>query len=58
VDGLGLNEVVRADGPLRRGKSYALALGAAAALTAIHGAGVVHRDLKIVLAAKSVAACA
>ncbi|GAA2499587.1 protein kinase domain-containing protein [Winogradskya humida] len=46
VDGPALGQVVRNGGPLRRGNLHALALGVAGALTAIHGAGVVHRDLK------------
>ncbi|MFI5938332.1 protein kinase [Actinoplanes sp. NPDC051494] len=46
VDGPALSRVVRADGPMRPGNLHALALGVAGALTAIHGAGVVHRDLK------------
>jgi serine/threonine protein kinase len=46
VPGKTLEEVVRASGPLQ-GRGLALfAAGLADALTAIHAAGVVHRDLK------------
>jgi hypothetical protein len=38
--------VVRERGPLRPGNLHGLAIGVATALTAIHGAGVIHRDLK------------
>ncbi|MBW8482386.1 protein kinase domain-containing protein [Actinomadura parmotrematis] len=46
IDGPSLAEAVRVRGPLAGGDLAALAAGAAAALAAIHGAGVAHRDLK------------
>jgi predicted Ser/Thr protein kinase len=46
VDGPSLAEVVQSNGPLSAANLHALAIGVATALTAIHGAGVVHRDLK------------
>jgi eukaryotic-like serine/threonine-protein kinase len=46
VEGRSLHERVAQDGPLTPADARALAVGVAAALTAIHGAGVVHRDLK------------
>jgi predicted Ser/Thr protein kinase len=46
VDGLTLAEVVEQQGPLSPAHLHALAIGVATALTAIHAAGVVHRDLK------------
>jgi hypothetical protein len=46
VEGKSLHERVAQDGPLTPADARALAVGVAAALTAIHGAGVVHRDLK------------
>lgn len=46
VNGRTLEEVVRDDGPLRGAALDRLAAGLASALTAIHQAGVVHRDLK------------
>ncbi|GAA0794997.1 serine/threonine-protein kinase [Spirilliplanes yamanashiensis] len=46
VDGPTLADAVEADGPLRAGNLHALAIGVATALVAIHGAGVLHRDLK------------
>ncbi|GAA1650534.1 serine/threonine-protein kinase [Actinoplanes couchii] len=46
VDGPNLAEVVAARGPLSGGELYSVAIGVATALTAIHGAGVIHRDLK------------
>jgi protein kinase-like protein len=46
VPGRTLDDVVRADGPLRGAALDRLASGLAAALAAIHAAGVVHRDLK------------
>jgi predicted Ser/Thr protein kinase len=46
VDGPSLAEVVEERGPLSPANLHALAIGVATALTAIHGAGVVHRDLK------------
>jgi serine/threonine protein kinase len=46
VDGPSLQEVVRERGPMAAGDLHSVAVGVAAALTAIHGAGVIHRDLK------------
>nr|GID81144.1 hypothetical protein Ade03nite_00680 [Actinoplanes derwentensis] len=46
VDGPSLDEVVAKEGPLTHGQLQSVAVGVATALTAIHGAGVIHRDLK------------
>src|SRR3984885_5807992 len=46
IDGPSLQERVQARGPLPEGDLQRLAIGTATALTAIHGAGVVHRDFK------------
>ncbi len=46
IDGPSLEERVEAGGPLPEGELRRLAAGTATALTAIHGAGVVHRDFK------------
>jgi len=46
IDGPSLQERVDAQGPLNEGELQRLAVGTATALTAIHGAGVVHRDFK------------
>jgi predicted Ser/Thr protein kinase len=46
VDGPSLAEVVTERGPLTGGDLHSVAIGVATALTAIHGAGVIHRDLK------------
>ncbi|MEV6634825.1 serine/threonine-protein kinase [Actinoplanes sp. NPDC051470] len=46
VDGPSLQEVVTERGPVPAGDLHSVAVGVAAALTAIHGAGVIHRDLK------------
>ncbi|GAB7038264.1 MULTISPECIES: serine/threonine protein kinase [Catenuloplanes] len=46
VDGPTLDEEVRQRGPLNPSNLHGLAIGVATALTAIHGAGVIHRDLK------------
>ena len=46
VDGPSLQDRVREHGPLPERDLQRLAVGTAAALTAIHGAGVVHRDFK------------
>ncbi|MFI9004651.1 serine/threonine-protein kinase [Streptomyces sp. NPDC053541] len=46
VDGPSLQELVTVSGPLRGAALEQLAVGMAAALTAIHHAQVVHRDLK------------
>ena len=46
IDGPSLQERVQARGPLPEGDLLRLAVGTSTALTAIHGAGVVHRDFK------------
>ncbi|MEV5413779.1 serine/threonine-protein kinase [Thermopolyspora sp. NPDC052614] len=46
VAGPDLGRVLRENGPLTGSNVEALAVGVATALTAIHDAGVVHRDLK------------
>jgi len=46
VPGRTLDDIVRTDGPLRGQALERLAGGLAEALTAVHAAGVVHRDLK------------
>ncbi|GAA3979243.1 hypothetical protein GCM10023085_71990 [Actinomadura viridis] len=46
IDGPTLDEAVGGGGPLRRAELEQLGVSMAAALTGIHGAGVVHRDLK------------
>ncbi|MFC6087114.1 serine/threonine-protein kinase, partial [Sphaerisporangium aureirubrum] len=46
IPGPSLSQVVGARGPLTADLAYGVALGAAAALVAIHEAGFVHRDLK------------
>jgi hypothetical protein len=46
IDGPSLQERIDARGPLAEGELLRLAVGTATALTAIHGAGVVHRDFK------------
>lgn len=46
VPGLTLGEHIAAHGPLSGARLYALAVGTAAALAAVHAAGVVHRDVK------------
>jgi eukaryotic-like serine/threonine-protein kinase len=46
IDGPSLQERIDAGGPLAEGDLQRLAVGTATALTAIHGAGVVHRDFK------------
>jgi eukaryotic-like serine/threonine-protein kinase len=46
IDGPSLQERVDTLGPLPAGDLQRLAVGTATALTAIHGAGVVHRDFK------------
>src|SRR5260370_9102281 len=46
IDGPSLQERVDDRGPLPEGDLQRLAVGTASALTAIHGAGVVHRDFK------------
>jgi eukaryotic-like serine/threonine-protein kinase len=46
VDGPTLADVVEERGPLTASNLHSVAIGVATALTAIHGAGVIHRDLK------------
>ncbi|MCW2140068.1 Serine/threonine protein kinase [Actinoplanes cyaneus] len=46
VDGPSLAAEVRENGPLSGAALHGVAVGIATALTAIHGAGVIHRDLK------------
>jgi predicted Ser/Thr protein kinase len=46
VDGPSLSEVINEQGPLAAGNLHSVAVGVATALAAIHGAGVIHRDLK------------
>ena len=46
VDGPTLAQVVDERGPLTAANLHSVAIGVATALTAIHGAGVIHRDLK------------
>ncbi|MFI5934150.1 serine/threonine-protein kinase [Actinoplanes sp. NPDC051494] len=46
VDGPDLATIVTAQGSLTRGALHGVAVGVATALVAIHGAGVIHRDLK------------
>ena len=46
VDGPSLAAMVEDRGPLTPANLHGLAIGVATALTAIHGAGVIHRDLK------------
>jgi predicted Ser/Thr protein kinase len=46
VDGPSLADVVQARGRLTSSNLHGVAIGVATALTAIHGAGVIHRDLK------------
>jgi eukaryotic-like serine/threonine-protein kinase len=46
IDGPSLQERVEERGPLPEGELHRLAVGTATALTAIHGAGVMHRDFK------------
>lgn len=46
VDGPSLKEVVDDQGPMSAGDLHSMAVGVAAALIAIHDAGVIHRDLK------------
>ena len=46
VDGPSLATVVKDQGPLAGSALHGVAVGIATALTAIHGAGVIHRDLK------------
>jgi hypothetical protein len=46
IDGPSLAEMVATDGPLTGSALERLAIGTATALTAIHQAGIVHRDFK------------
>ncbi|GAA3729567.1 hypothetical protein GCM10022225_08830 [Plantactinospora mayteni] len=46
VDGPSLATVIREQGPLPASALHGVAVGIATALSAIHGAGVIHRDLK------------
>ncbi|WP_106244957.1 protein kinase domain-containing protein [Nonomuraea fuscirosea] len=46
IPGPALSQVVKARGPLPPDLAYGVALGVAAALVAVHEAGLVHRDLK------------
>ncbi|HEU4348664.1 MAG TPA: serine/threonine-protein kinase [Actinoplanes sp.] len=46
IDGPNLTGVVRDHGPLALANLHSVAVGIATALTAVHGAGVIHRDLK------------
>ncbi|PRY23472.1 serine/threonine protein kinase [Pseudosporangium ferrugineum] len=46
VDGPSLSQVIRERGALDGGTLHSVAVGVATALAAIHGAGVIHRDLK------------
>jgi serine/threonine protein kinase len=46
IEGPSLSEYVRNNGPLSAGMLHGFAVGVAAALVAIHAAGLVHRDLK------------
>jgi predicted Ser/Thr protein kinase len=46
IDGPSLHEVVTNDGPLSGPALHRLAVGTATALSAIHQAGVIHRDFK------------
>ncbi|GAA3216275.1 serine/threonine-protein kinase [Actinocorallia longicatena] len=45
VDGPSLRQIVKRTGPLDEASLERLAIGTATALAAIHGAGIVHRDL-------------
>ncbi|WP_329237913.1 serine/threonine-protein kinase [Actinoallomurus sp. NBC_01490] len=46
IDGVSLKEYVRQNGELSPGMLHGVAVGVAAALVAIHAAGLIHRDLK------------
>lgn len=46
VDGVGLDERIRSEGPLHFDEVFVIARALIGALVAAHGAGIVHRDLK------------
>ena len=46
IDGVSLKDYVRENGELSPGMLQGVAIGVAAALVAIHAAGLIHRDLK------------
>ncbi|MFB9837949.1 serine/threonine-protein kinase, partial [Actinoallomurus acaciae] len=46
IDGISLKDYVKQNGELSPGMLHGVAVGVAAALVAIHAAGLIHRDLK------------
>jgi serine/threonine-protein kinase len=46
VEGVSLGELIRRDGPLSAGRVVSMAVQVLSALSAVHAAGVIHRDLK------------